>query len=291
MNPLALLHGLVTVLPRVKPNPLIGQHIARTFDPRGAKLPSWESLPHITQKRLPASPTDIRGIDSSGYKYIERGQLYRNLPSLLLNKFLILKFIPVSHHFSGLRKSNIAYTFTNYSSNVLNDEKLLQFFKQYKGPLSTLDFFKSVPMPMGTAVSRIHYRKFVKRSLFQALHELVPNNETAVQKVSGIFFFKFKNVATTVNEKDSLAADLRRAISLLVSDESFTAQLDRVVSKQNASAPGLLSIANEIKLENFMGSKLVPGYFPKLPYLEPPNPQAKVSGGKQKRPKKSKKKL
>lgn len=249
------------VVAHIRPNPKLQFGTPRVYNPK--VLGNWKTRPHI-QEKLPEQPTDIKGVDAAVYRHVDRKGILRKLPVLVQNDHFMLKFFPQQHHVSRYRKSNIAYTFTNYGGPVLNDENLKKDFAKYRGKYRSLEFFRSQPMPMGTAASRIIFRKRIKRELFATLHRLVPSTDVA--KVSGIFFFRFRNVPTTTEEWDVVKRNLTKAVEKVLADKRYRAELnDITVSQNNASDTRVLD--HELKRENTIGAKRIAGYFPKLPYL------------------------
>lgn len=258
-----LAYAPVNSLPLVAPKP---------FEP-----PPWQQLPHITQQRLPDKPTDIRGMDSAGHSYMNRRNMFRNFPTVTQNKFFTLKFFPKNHHLCTIRKSNVAFTFSNSGSAVLNDSKLLQMFSAYKGKYAKIDFFKSLPIPCGTAASRDKNRKMVKRTLHKALHEVI--GSAPVSKVSGIFYFKFHDYAVTEEQKTLLRAQMTAAVAKVCHDVRLEQMIMKAVQVQNQIGSHD-SLLEGVRLENTLGAQSEPGYFPKLPYLRR---RGKRSGLKRKR--------
>lgn len=229
---------------------------------------NWRDLPHISDKCLPQKPTDIRGIDASAYQHLQRKLLLRNLPLLVQNKFFSVKFVDSLHHLSLVRKSNIAYTFSNYGTPVLNDNSLDTAFKEYKGLYRTLDFFKSQPHGTDTACARIQYRKRVKRSLFLALHKVIPDSNSAdIHSVSGIFLFRFATCPSTSEDFALVDRDLITAISTILQNKQFKTKLQQTTRQQNKEFNNGKALIKQVTLENTLGARQVPGYYPKLPFI------------------------
>lgn len=247
---------------KVLPNPLLIKPVRPL---RPWRPTPWKNLPHITNQRLPPDPTDIRGIDLAAYGYINRRNGPLKLPVLAQCAFFTLRFIPASHPICGARKSNVAYTFTNYGSPVLNSTALQKAFKAYKGKYRSLEFFSSVPAPMDTAAARIKNRKHIKRTLHLVLHEVVPDTPAGVQLVSGIFHFKYSCLAATEDDKRVLRDNLRQAVARL-KDTSFRRSLESVCEAQSRDSLWA-QLFRDVKPENTVGARQVPGYFPKLPFL------------------------
>lgn len=229
---------------------------------------NWRDRPHISNKCLPQNPTDIRGIDANAYLHLQRKQLLGNLPILIQNKFFSLKFVDSLHHLSLVRKSKIAYTFSNYGTPVLNDKSLAIAFKDYKGPYRNLDFFKTQPHGTDTACARIQYRKLVKRSLFRALHRAIPDSNAAdIHCVSGIFLFRFTACPSTSEEFALVDRALDAGVATILRNKQFKSKLQLITKQQNKDFKNGRALIKQVTIENTLGAKRVPGYFPKLPFI------------------------
>lgn len=227
----------------------------------------WKSLPHITDKALPQKPTDIKGVDAAAYTHMQRKQLLRNIPVLMQNKFFVLKFVDALHHLSLVRKSNIAYTFSNFGTPVLNDKTLEAAFKKYKGKYRQLNFFQSLPLATDTATERILYRKRVKRGLFQALHKNLPHAAAGdIRKVSGIFLFRFVTCPATHEDYLVLERDLDLAVNKILTHKAYVTNLANITDQQNKAFKNGKFLKQDVTVENTLGAENVPGYFPKLPF-------------------------
>lgn len=259
-------------IPSVRPNPHISTPFRPLEKPVFSRLSSWRDLPHITNKLLPRLATDIRGIDSAAYSYVDRKRMWRTLPTVIQNKFFTLKFFPALHHVCMARKSNIAYTFTNFSGPVLNDPDLLALFSKYSGKYKNLNFFKSQPTPFGTAALRIRNRKFIKRTLFAALHSVLPQPLALdISAVSGIWFFRFAACAATSEDILLVERDLEKAVSKVLRNKAFAKQVADVTNQHNLNQQGVKQLLRDVKLENTLGASRVPGYYPKLPFIHTVN--------------------
>ncbi|OBA21396.1 hypothetical protein METBIDRAFT_78369 [Metschnikowia bicuspidata var. bicuspidata NRRL YB-4993] len=253
----------------VKPNPLITSKLCVKRDPVTSRAPvSWKDLPHIRTDVLPEEATDIRGIDTSGHQVLSQRRVIGKLPTLLSCNHFTLTFIPHNHTISSLRKSNVAYTFTNYGSPNLNDLNLLKRLTEYRGKYRFLEYFKSVHNPMGTAVSRSRFRKLIKRELHHALHQIIPNTQSEVEKVSGIFHFRF-HMYPVPREADALREEVTNAVRRLYTNEGFRRSLALITQQQVQAFPNVYMLVRDIKVENAIGAQSAPGYFPKLPFLKP----------------------
>ncbi|KAM9909120.1 hypothetical protein OXX69_005731 [Metschnikowia pulcherrima] len=251
----------------VRPNPLINNMPRVKRDPVACRPPvSWQDLPHIRKDILPEKATDIRGIDSAGHQFFSRRPLFGKIPMLLSSKYFTVTFLPHTHTICSLRKSNIAYTFTNYGGPNLNDQSLQKNLTEYKGKYRALEYFKSVHSPMGTAVSRSKFRKLVKRALHRALHEVVPNTPGEVEIVSGIFHFRFNRYPTS-SERIALKKDVKSAVTKLYTNSKLRERLFGLARQQSRAYPNLRMLARDFKTENIAGARTTRGYFPKLPYL------------------------
>lgn len=249
----------------VSANPLINNLPQFKYSPSYSSN-DWSSLPHITQKCLPKEPTDIKGVANDAYMMISKTVAKKNVPKLIQTRFFLLKFLPLSHYLCQARKSNIAYTFTNFPVNVLNSPELSANFKKYNGSYRNLDFFSTQPSPMGTAVARTKYRKFVKRELHKSLWKIVKNEEPDIARVSGVYCFKFYAVPTTEEELKSVSLDLRIAVKKVCIDKSYNQSLLKYLQLQE-NLGNNRNLLQSIQKENNIDAANVPGYVPKLPYL------------------------
>lgn len=239
----------------------------RNYKEFGRTRYNEEYPPSYTRNSLPLKPTDIKGVDQAVYKHVHRKQILKKLPSLLSSKFFTLKFFPELHHVSLARKSTIAYTFTNRGGFNLNDPLLAKSLTEYKGKYKKLAFFQEKLCPLDTAVGRAKYRKFIKRSLFQSLHKYVKTSRD-LNQVRGVFFFRFSIVPATESDKQQIMKDLDLALNtLLKSDLKYKLQLMGVVKEQNKAFKNGQLLAKEVKMYNTIGAKNVPGYYPKLPFI------------------------
>lgn len=228
----------------------------------------WRNEPHISNKSLPSKPIDIRGVDAAAYPHLQKKLLFRGIPVLVQNKFFSVKFVDSTHHLSLVRKSNIAYTFSNYGTPVLNDNSLAIAFKEYKGTYKNLEFFKSQPHGTDTACARIQYRKRVKRSLFEALHHEIPNSsDTEIRSVSGIFLFRFSTCPSTAEDFALVDKDLKAGIATILRNKQYKAKLQLVTKQQNKEFKNGKALVKQVTMENTLGAKRVPGYYPKLPFI------------------------
>lgn len=250
----------------VSPNSLINVSTKFEYSPSYFVGGNWRVLPHIDQKTLPAAPTDIKGIDTAAHFMSYRVVSHKSTPRVVQNKFFMLKFLPRNHYLSFARKSNIAYTFSNFRMNILNSSELEKSFSQYSGSLRNLEFFKTQPYPMGSAVARTKYRKFVKRELHKHLWDVVPNVGSEIAKVSGIFCFRFSAVPTTQEELQLVSNDIRKAVNRVYCDKIYSQNLQKFVNLQDQRG-GLRSLMQSVQKENHIDANMVPGFYPKLPFL------------------------
>lgn len=223
--------------------------------------------PHITSSKLPEKPTDIKGVDHSAYCHVERKQMFKKMPTLKTNQFFVLKFFPYYHHLSLVRKSNIAYTFSNNGGSPLNDYALYDAFKKYRGKYAKMSYFRTTPNPKDKAVARAKFRKLVKRSLFEALHEVVPEQQKDVKLVSGIWFFKFDLSPRTEEDYKQVKLDLLSAVKTVYKDRRFQKLTSDMLARHNKEQNYGESLVSDASHENNPGAAKVPGYFPKLPFL------------------------
>lgn len=190
--------------------------------------------------------------------------MFKKSPAVVRSKFFVLKFFPALHHLSLVRKSNIAYTFSNRGGSVLNDTALLAAFSKYKGKYRDILFFKTQPSPRDTAVGRTKFRKAVKRSLFSSLHKLAAND---VALVLGIFFFKFDAMPATKEDYVNLQSDMDKAVAKITSDKTYISALNQSVKQQNRDFDNGKGLIKEARFETLLGASRVPGYYPKLPFI------------------------
>lgn len=226
----------------------------------------YSQWPHITNGELPKKPTDIKGVDHLVYFYKERPRIFKQVPLLVNNAFIRLRFFPYYHHLSRARKSNIAYTFSNRGGSPLNDEELYEAFKKYRGPYSRNMFFKTTPHPKDKAVDRVKFRRLVKRSLFDALHDVVPSKKLDVLKVSGIWFFQFDASPCTEDDFSIIKRDITAAVRRVYKDKKLQNTLETQLKKHNKQYNNGDHLIKTASLENTPGAKNVPGYYPKLPF-------------------------
>lgn len=199
---------------------------------------------------------------------MQRKQLLKNLPSLMQNKFFSLKFVGTDHHLCLVRKSNIAYTFTNFGTPVLNSQSLEKEFRDYKGKYRLLSFFQTSPLPSDTAAERIKYRRRVKTGLFEALHKNLPNVKIGdMKKVSGIYIFRFITCPATAEDFCVLRSDLEKAVSKVLTDKKYRNELSAITKKQNQIFRNGRNFWPEVAIENTLGASKVPGFVPKLPFV------------------------
>lgn len=250
----------------VSPNSLLNLRPKYEFSPSYFTGGNWRLLPHINQRILPAAPTDIKGVDTAAYFMISRAISHKSAPRVIQNRFFLLKFLPKSHYLSLARKSNVAYTFSNFRISILNSSDLEACFSKYKGSYRNLDYFKTQPHPMGSAVARTKYRKFVKRELHKHLWDVVPNLESEIVKVSGIFCFRFTAVPTTEEELQLVSNDIRKAVNKVYCDNIYHQNLQRYVRLQDDRG-GSSSLTQNVQKENNIDANQVPGFYPKLPFL------------------------
>ncbi|GEQ70907.1 hypothetical protein JCM33374_g4587 [Metschnikowia sp. JCM 33374] len=251
----------------VRPNPRIKNMLIVKRNPFTERpIVPWHKLPHIRSDKLPQKATDIRGIDAAGHQVFSRKQVFGKIPKLSASKYFSVTFIPANHVIGSLRKSNIAYTFTNYGGHNLNDQTLQKCFTEYRGKYKSLGFFKTIHSPMGTAVSRCKLRRLVKEALFKALHEVIPNTPTEVAKVAGIFHFKFQRYPAG-REKQALRADINNAVVRLYTNTTLSSTLASVSKQSNRDYRNVRMLVRDIRPENAIGADSTPGYYPKLPFL------------------------
>lgn len=238
-------------------------------DVQEVQFPKWQDQPHITKTSLPEKASDIRGVDSCLYAHLRKKQLLRRLPTLALNKFFTLRFADTLHHISIVRKSNIAYTFRNKFAPVLNDLGLEKEFKTYNGRYRNLVFFLSLPTATATAVARTRFRKCLRRILLQVLHEAIPDQDPAkIERVSGIFLFSFLTVIVTPEDVQVVEKLLRTAVATLLKDRKFRNSLAKVTMEQNKEFKNGSALMQEANLENSLGARELPGWYPKLPFID-----------------------
>lgn len=258
---------------KIQPNKFIG----KTAQPYQVEFRSYKDFlkdrykkeypPNHIRDILPLKPTDIKGVDQAVYKHVHRKQMLKKMPTLLSSKFFTLKFFPDLHHVSLARKSNIAYTFTNRGGFNLNDPLLATALTEYKGKYKKLGFFQETLCPLDTAVCRVKYRKFIKRSLFLSLHKHVKIPQD-LEQVRGVFFFRFTIVPATEDDRKQVIADLDQAVNILLRPSlNFKLKLWSIVKDQNKTFRNGEILVKEVNMYNTIGARNVPGYYSKLPYI------------------------
>lgn len=223
---------------------------------------------HITEKHLPSTPQDIKGVPNDVYSYLRQKSLSKKLPIVVKNKFFVLKFFPSYHHISKARKSNVAYTFNNFGGHNLNDRQLWQSFKNYKGPYQKLQYFQTTPHPKNTAFERGRFRKLIRNSLFSAIRKLCTDNPLDTSLVSGIWNFRFEQSPYTTEDKTFIEKDMEKAVKLVTSSASLQSELRKALQLQNSDFNNGSSFLHTLSLENFTDAKNTLGYYPKLPYIK-----------------------
>ncbi|EGV61803.1 hypothetical protein CANTEDRAFT_108836 [Yamadazyma tenuis ATCC 10573] len=211
---------------------------------------------YIYSDQLPSKPTDIRGIDSSGYTYLNQSA-YHKFPVLSSNEYLQLKFFPGNHFISRIRKSNIALGNFNNPISLLNDPVLEKALKSYRGKYSESGFFNERSHPLSTAVGRARYKKFVKQCLFESVIG------KDVTRVRGFYFVRYHKVPVTEQDKASLKEYISNAVSRINNDDKLYQSLVR--TSQSLKTPR--DLKKNAKLYNWYGAKWEPTYYPKLPFL------------------------
>lgn len=220
--------------------------------------------PSYARNELPKEHTDIRGLDSVAYAHAKR-IVFKKIPNLLMNHFFDLKFVPLLHYICTFRKSNTAYTFTNRGGSLLNDPELEKLCTRYRGRYRNLSFFLEKHFPLDSAVIRSKYRKFVKRTLFQVLHELSPQD---INLVKGIFCFHFKIFPATKKDKLLAKTYVYNAVKQLIekNDGAYTLRIVAAVKQQNAAHRKNPTLVKEVRKANYFDGDYN-RFYPKLPFF------------------------
>ncbi|CAH2354442.1 hypothetical protein CLIB1423_16S02762 [[Candida] railenensis] len=215
------------------------------------------------EDELPALPTDIKGIDSSAYRFLNRKKNTKTVPTLVSGKYFQLKFYPDDHLLCIARKSNIAYTFTNSSGGfVFNNAQLSEQFKSYNGKYKRHLFFNKVLSPLNSAVKRVLFRRIVKRGLFNSLHKYVqPENvESEISKVRGVYQFRLFVIPKNEQEKQEVQSAIDNAIEKILSGK-LKLETPQVSPREKEE------FRKSLRLYKSPGEKNVRGYSPKFPFL------------------------
>lgn len=212
----------------------------------------------IKKDALPDKPTDIRGIDQSGFSYLHR-RIVNKIPVLSSCKFLLIRFFPDTHFISSLRKSNIAFGNFNHPVNVLNDPVLEKALANYNGPFKNDTFFSIKKNPLTSAVGRSTFRKLIKEGIFQAVQG------KDVERVRGFYFIQHYKMPVTEEDKQLVKDTIHQAVDKLMKDKKVYNKLLKITNEQNKSTPRTLhSLARK---SNTVGEDQLPLYHPKLPFL------------------------
>lgn len=249
-----------TVIPQVKLTPV--KHLDLFESPKFSSASDFNSKftpPNfIRNDCLPEKPTDIRGIDQSGFSYLQRSRVNK-IPVLSSSKFLLLRFFPESHFISSLRKSNIAFGNFNYPVNVLNDPVLEKALDAYKGPYRNNTFFSIKRNPLSSAVGRSTFRKLIKKGIFEAVQG------KTVERVRGFYFIQHYKVPVTEEDEEVVRNTIKQGINKLVKDDNLYNKLLSITKEQNKSAPRTLR--SMIRRSNTVAEDQLPLYYPKLPFF------------------------
>lgn len=249
-------------------NPYIQKQPFKTVNLRNTKeffsncKKSWP--PSYARNELPKEHTDIRGLDNTAYAHAKK-IVFKKIPNLLMNHFFGLKFIPLLHYICTFRKSNIAYTFSNRGGSLLNDPELEKLCVRYRGRYRNLSFFLEKHYPLDSAVIRSKYRKFIRKTLFQVLHELSPQD---IDLVKGIFCFHFKIFPTTQSDKLLAKKYLYNAVQNVIEkkDVTYFLRLGAAVKQQNAAYKKDATLIKEVRKANYFSGNTT-CFYPKLPFF------------------------
>ncbi|EDK38998.2 hypothetical protein PGUG_03096 [Meyerozyma guilliermondii ATCC 6260] len=239
----------------------------------GFKLPSVKdcneffsthstNVPTYARYSLPTAPTDIKGVDPEVYSHMNRRQMAKQLPKLASNRFFNLIFFPESHHIASVRKSTIAYMFSNKGGTLFNDGDYARLFTTYKGTYKKDNYFSEKMLPMDSAIERQRFRRLVKNELYEAILKYTKNEDINI--VAGVFCFRFGLVPVTEDDHLRVKLAIRKAVSSLF-DRKLQEQLKVISKKHQNMAAQLLP---NITVHNTMGEENVPGYYPKYPFLK-----------------------
>lgn len=219
-------------------------------------------VPTYARYRLPTAPTDIKGVDPEVYLHMNRKQMAKELPKLASNRFFNLIFFPESHHIALVRKSTIAYMFSNKGGTLFNDGEYARLFTTYNGKYKKDSYFSTRKFPMDSAIERQRFRRLVKSDLYEAILRHTENEDINI--VAGVFCFRFGLVPVTQEDHLQIKLAIRKAV-LSLFDRKLQEQLKSISRKHQHMAAQLL---RNITVHNTMGEENVPGYYPKYPFLK-----------------------
>lgn len=214
------------------------------------------TAPSADPNFLPQNRVDIRGIHSAGYLHVYSRKLFRQMPTLVGNKFFSLKFFPSTHHLSYVRKSNIAYAFSHTGGLEFNNARLASHFKLYRGPFQSHPFFRVKALPLRSACQRTKYRKRIRTAMVEAFAALKPD----VNKVAGVYFFRLAQPPAT---NEDLAFVKERVLQAVkeIQDDEFQAKVNLIAKSHLTHWPVL-----EKTVRSQMGFA-VQGAHAKYPFL------------------------
>lgn len=183
-------------------------------------LRKWKKPDNTGPGSLPMRKEDIKGVHSVAY-----GHLYRTkLPPILFqNNFFSITFFPVEHHLSLVRKSNVALMFTLKGGVKLNDSIMEAALRHYKGKYRTHPFLHQAQLPMDSACRRSKYRKYIRKFMVDALHNLKTHKR--VGDVAGVYYFRFKVFPTSGSDLRLIKHDIHSAFVKVLEDDAFNKRL------------------------------------------------------------------
>ena len=171
---------------------------------------------------FPSTPSDIKGMDQTAYKYLNRNKALHKTPTIVSTPFLQVKFFHKNHFIARARKSNIAFGHFNSGVPIMNDKLLEKAVCTYSGKYKNQAFFGERSNPLSTAVGRTQYKKLVRRCLFNSLHRHFkgPNRENVIDKVSGVYFVQFFKVPVTQKDRNVVSRGFDKAIDSVISPKT-----------------------------------------------------------------------
>lgn len=220
-----------------------------------------KEVPDYAQRILPPLPTDIKGVHQSLYHTLRNAELSKAYPILGENRYFALRFYPAYNVVSQVRKSTVAYMFTNKGGTMFNDENYAKKMKAYKGKYRKENYFEEKHLPLGGACTRQKYRRFLKAELHHALHKYYKNNEIGIW--AGIYYFRLKIVPRSEQHEAEVRELIETAIQLLREDKTVS-PLRSAAKRWTSMKRSVLEPAQKVPL----GAQNVPGYYPELPFAD-----------------------
>lgn len=216
---------------------------------------------YIDESLLPSKRTDIRGIDASAYRYLQKKSIINPAPIVVNNPYVQIRYFPESHLLSKLRKSNIAIGNFNTPLNPLNDPVLAQSLKAYKGKYRSHLYFIENRNPLTTAVNRAKVKKLIKEMFVDAMKQVKSNQ---VDLVRGFYFVRYLKYPNTHKDKEKLQQSVYGGIGNLLNIDLPDLTRKMKLLNKLINEKDLLRKANKY---NVVGERNIPLYYPKLPFL------------------------